>query len=174
MFGRIAAFAVVFLMMVCFATILAFAAGFQHNSGLPTLSGLNGVAVDIEKIEFDAALDGLNKKKILARIKKTLTQGGVPVVDDSQMLRNPGAPCFWLSINTRKNERALLYAFSIHAQLRQNVRLDRDPSVIAGAVTWQSSELTGLIETDKLDYLNAAVEKCATEFVVAYLKANQR
>jgi hypothetical protein len=175
MFRRILLFIAICIVLFAGAVILAITGDTSRNNhGGITLNGLKGVCIVIEKIDLQAALDGLEAGRVRRTVEKTLQKSGIPVLSESQMLEKPGAPYLYFVINTAKDERALLYAYHVRAELRQSVRMDRDQKIISTAATWQSSEPVGIIGIDKIDLLPAAVEKCATEFAIAYLKANKR
>jgi hypothetical protein len=174
MFKRIAILVSIFFILPGSAVLLAYSLHHESGREIQSLSGLDGVCIVVEKIKLDAAIHGLEKDAIHKRIESVLTDGGVPVISESRMLKSPGTPYLYAVIHTSWNQHALLYAYHVRLELRQGVKLERDPAQDCPAATWQSSEPTGIIPEDKLNLLSDAVEQCATEFVVAYLKANKR
>jgi hypothetical protein len=62
----------------------------------------------------------------------------------------------------------------VQIAFRQNVRLDRNGNGPFVATTWQSGNIVGLLEEDKISTAADAIAKCATEFTIAYLKDNEK
>jgi hypothetical protein len=139
-----------------------------------TMTGLNGVGIVVEKIDFKATFDGLSEKKIRETVERTLRSAGIPILSESQSQKSPGSPYIFVTVNTYNDERALLYAFHVQVEFRQQIHLDRNSSGPFTATTWQSRDVVGLVGEDKISTIFDAIEKCATEFTIAYLKGNER
>jgi hypothetical protein len=167
------------LFLICGVVVLvgaAFAAsGYKTLKGnFSTMTGLNGVAISIEKIDLKTAIDGLTEKKIRETVEGALRTAGIPILSESQMKKNPGSPYIFVTVNTYNDERAVLYAFHVQVEFRQNVRLDRNSGGPFMATTWESGDIVGLVGEDKISTVTDAIGKCATEFTIAYLKGNEK
>jgi hypothetical protein len=156
------------------ATIAAVGHKAVLNDNFATMSGLNGVGIVIEKIDLKAAFDGLSEKKMQETVEKTLRTAGIPILSEKQVQNCLGSPYIFVTVNTFNSERALLYAFHVQVEFRQKIRLDRNGSGPFFATTWQSGDIVGLLGADEISTITNAIEKCTTEFTIAYLKGNQK
>jgi hypothetical protein len=139
-----------------------------------TMTGLDGVGLVVEKIDLKAKLGGLTEKKIREAVDGVLRTAGIPVLSENQMRKSPGSPYIFVTVNTYNDWRAVLYAFHVQVEFRQKVRLDRNSSGPFVATTWQSGDIVGLMEEDKISTITDEIGKCATEFTIAYLKGNEK
>jgi len=135
----------------------------------PALVGIQSVELRISDIDLIANLHGLNEAKIRKTIEETLRTGGFEPV-----LPGKGDAVYEIIVNMFWDERALLYAFNVRGQIRQQIYFAERKSAPFSAVVWQSSEPTGIIAEHSLHLLTNAVEKVTTEFVIDCLKAAKR
>jgi hypothetical protein len=165
--------------LICGAVVLVgvavAATGYQTlKDNSATMTGLTGVGIVIEKIDFKAKLDGLSEKKIRETVEGVLRTAAIPILSENQMKKSLGSPYIFVTVNTYNDTRAILYAFHVQVEFRQNVRLDRNSSGPFAATTWQSGDVVGLIGEDQISTVTDSVAKCATEFTIAYLKGNEK
>jgi hypothetical protein len=165
--------------LICGVVVLvgaAFAASGPKTlkGNFSTMAGLKGVGISIEKIDLKAALSGLTEKKIRETVEGVLRTAGIPILSESHMQKNPDSPYIFVTVNTYNDSRAVLYAFHVQVEFRQNVRLERNSEGPFMATTWESGDIVGLLGEDQISTATDAIGKCATEFTIAYLKGNEK
>jgi hypothetical protein len=139
-----------------------------------SLKGLKGVYVLVEDLKAEAERDGLNQASIRTDVELKLRQAGITVLTKAEAEAAPGAPCLYISVDTKGSQSESLYGVSMKVELKQNVRLDRDPSMwLPGVTTW-SVEAVGTVGRGKLRNLRDRVKDYADRFINAYLSVNPK
>ena len=129
-----------------------------------TLRGLSGVNVQVEPVNADAEGDGLLRTDLQTDVESALREAGFEVVTQSRLFAAvQGTPVLHLDVMTAGfRER---YVYSIRLELWQAVRLVRDPSAQALAVTWCAPQLLGVVTRESLFTLRQTVRSTVDEFV---------
>jgi hypothetical protein len=136
-----------------------------------SLKGLKGVQVLVESLEAEVEQGGLTKTSIQTDVELKLRQAGITVLTAAESMAAPGSPYLYINVNTQGGP---LYAFSIRVELKQSVRLDRDPSIeVYGVATW-SAESVGTVGQDHLRDIRGPIKDYVDQFVNAYLSVNPR
>lgn len=112
-----------------------------------TLRGLPGVLVVIENIKDDAELAGLKVTDIQTDVELKLVRAGIRVLAHEEWRITPGRPWLYVSVNTIKHLGS--YFFSIDVQLKQDVSLPRQPSIVTSSATWEVGSI-GYVQTESL------------------------
>lgn len=137
-----------------------------------TLRGLTGVAVVVESIKSDAEADGLRVIDLQADTELRLAQAGIPVLPPDEWKQTPGRPWLYVSVNTMKYLAS--YFFSIDVQLKQEVSVAREPSLVTSAATWEVGSVGFVISPDLSEKIRESVAGYVTHFVQDFLSANER
>jgi hypothetical protein len=124
-----------------------------------TLRGLIGVVVVIETIKPDAEADGLSISELQTDVELKLVQGGIRVLPHSEWCQTPGRPWLYVSVNTIKHLGS--YFFSVDVQLKQDVNLPHQPSIVTSSATWE----LGSIGFAKTDLLRAKIRESVGAYV---------
>ena len=138
-----------------------------------SLLGLKAVHVFV--IARDQALkdNGLREPRLEDVVKKRLRRAGIPISED------PNAPTLVLymthDVTSALKSRGLPVKVFWYARLalRQNVLLKRDRRILSYSETW-SKDALGRIKPSDVPWLEDEAEKLVNEFVIDYLRANQR
>jgi len=135
-----------------------------------TLRGLTGVVVVIETVKPDAEADGLNVMEIQTEVESKLTQGGISVLPHPAWRETPGRPWLYVSVNTIKHLQN--YFFSVDVQLKQDVSLPRQPSIMTSSATWELGSI-GFVDTELLPAkIRESVAAYVESFISDYFAVN--
>jgi hypothetical protein len=137
-----------------------------------TLRGLTGVAVVVETLKADAEADGLTVSDLQADAETKLVEAGIAVFPHEQWRGAPGRPWLYVSVNTIKYLAS--YFFSIDVQLKQDVALPRDASIVTSSATWEVGSIGFVIAPDLSSKIRASVDGYVTHFITDYLAVNGR
>lgn len=135
-----------------------------------TLRGLAGVAVVVETLKEDAEADGLKATDLQADTEQKLEQAGIEVLSHEQWRDTPGRPWLYVSVNTIKYLAS--YFFSVDVQLKQDVSLPRDPSLLTSSATWEVGSIGFVIAPDLSEKIRGSVGGYVNHFIRDYLTAN--
>jgi hypothetical protein len=135
-----------------------------------TLQGLQGVAVVVESIKSDAEADGLLSTDLQADTELKLSQAGIAVLAQDQWRQTPGRPWLYVSVNTIKYLAS--YFFSIDVQLKQEVSLPRQPSLVTSTATWEVGSIGFVISPDLSQKIRDSVSGYVNHFIRDFLSAN--
>ena len=138
-----------------------------------TLAGLTGVEVAVEPMDPDAEKDGLAQSTLRTDVELTLRQAGIRVLTSDGRLAAPGMPYLYLSVGTAKNEPGF-YAYDIDLELKQEVRLTRNPAITSMATTWSAPGWVGAVGSRNLSKVREGVRDVLDQFLNAYLAANPK
>ena len=139
----------------------------------PTLHGLQGVGVVVERLDPDAERDGLTQEQIWTEVGLRLRTAGIRVLTREEWLKTPGLPYLYVRVATRKTPHDF-YAIAIHVELWQAVLLVRDPTSATIAPTWKTKGMIGSVGADRIRTIREAVGGDVDEFIKDYLAMNPR
>lgn len=100
-----------------------------------TLKGIGGVTVIVETLNAEAEAGALDLNMIQEDVESKLSGAGVNVFSRDQWRNSPGKPWLYISVNAVRY--LMSYFFSIDVQLKQDVTLSRNPSIITSCSTWE-------------------------------------
>lgn len=135
-----------------------------------TLNGLEGVAVVVETVKSDAEADGLDMGDIQADVELKLVQAGIRVLHHDEWMKTPGHPWLYVSVNTMKYLAS--YFFSIDVQLKQDVSLPRDPSILTSSATWEVGSIGFAAPQSFPEKIRESVSVYVNQFIGDFLAAN--
>jgi len=135
-----------------------------------TLRGLSGVMVVIEDLKEDAQADGLSVTGLQHQTESKLAEAGIPVLPLDEWRSALGRPWLYVSVNTLRHIGG--YFFSVDVQLKQEVSLPRQPSIVTSSSTWELGSI-GFVMADKLPIkVRASVEAHLDGFISDFRAAN--
>jgi hypothetical protein len=135
-----------------------------------TLRGLSGVMVIVENVRDDAEEAGLNTLDLQKEIELQLGKADISVIPHEEWRETGGRPWLYVSINTIKYPTG--YFFSLDLQLKQEVSLRRQPSIVTSSATWEIGSV-GFVGTENLHAkVSESVSKFLEEFITDYAIAN--
>ena len=147
------------------------------GQGEETLAGLKGVSVYVERIKDEVQRDGLEEGQIRTDVELRLRQAGVPILTKQQSFDSAGSPILDIDVHAVKVTSegvASFYAYHVHIELNQEVRLVRKPSLKVHATTWSGGSSVGAIGADQLRSVRDVVRDQTDQFINAYLAANPK
>ena len=147
------------------------------GQGEETLAGLKGVSVYVEHIKDEVQHDGLEEARILTDVELRLRQAGVPILTKQQVFDSAGSPILDVDVHAVKATAggvAPFYAYNVHIELNQEVRLVRKPSLKVHATTWSAGSSVGVVAADELRSVRDVVRDQTDQFINAYLAANPK
>lgn len=156
--------------------LLAASAATAGDDGFsrPSLKGLKGVYVLVESLQAEAERSGLNQTSIQTDVELKLRQAGITVLTEAEGHAAPGGPTLYINVNTQSSRSGSLYAFSIDVELKQDVLLDRDPSIrLPGVATWSMGGV-GIVSRDSFREIRNDIKDDVDQFINAYLSVNPK
>jgi hypothetical protein len=130
------------ILIVLFLTFLIFCSNAYPVDEADSLRGLRGVVVLIWDLPSEIGREGLlTKDQIQTDVELKLRTAGIRVLS----LKEPtitGNPVFCVYVDVKYADiagtgKSVGFAFNIHCSLRQNVYLERDPTIKNWATTWE-------------------------------------
>jgi hypothetical protein len=158
-------------------TCIASPAGAQVDSreSRATLATVRGIYVAAEDMDSAAAAHGLTAAGLKADIEDRLRSAGIRVSSRDDFTSSLEVVQLYVAVN----EFALtshpgLFTYNCSTEVRQAVKLVRDPSVVLTTVTWRVEPTVGTVGSDNLyvsvrDKVRAQVDA----FMQAYRLARQ-
>ncbi|MGH9427265.1 MAG: hypothetical protein ACRD2L_13290 [Terriglobia bacterium] len=143
----------------------------SYDHDVESLRGLGGIGVSVMNPYGEAIQDGLTQAKLRAEIESTLRQGGITILS-GQESQQAGSLLF-VNARTAKNHEDDSYIWNIEVSVKQNVRLDHDPSVwVQGARTWNRGGFGSGPTSHMSRTILRAVGRFAESFVRDYQSVN--
>ncbi len=135
-----------------------------------TLRGLPGVMVIVENVREDAEAAGLNTDELQQDVELRLSKAAIPIIPHEQWRETGGRPWLYVSVNTIKYPTG--YFFSLDLQLKQEVSLRRQPSIVTSSATWEIGSV-GFVGMQNLhEKVRESLGKFLEEFINDYAIAN--
>jgi hypothetical protein len=135
-----------------------------------TLNGLEGVAVVVESVKSDAEADGLDMGELQTDVELKLVQAGIKVLHHDEWMETAGHPWLYVSVNTMKYLAS--YFFSVDVQLKQDVSLPRDPSILTSSATWEVGSIGFAVPQSFPEKIRESVSIYVNQFIGDFLSAN--
>ncbi len=137
-----------------------------------TLRGLPGVMVVVEDLKEDAQADGLTAADLQNHTEFKLAEAGIPVLPLEEWRSASGRPWLYVSVNTLRHIAG--YFFSVDVQLKQEVSLPRQPSIVTSSSTWELGSI-GFVMANKLSAkVRDSVETHLEGFISDFRAANSQ
>jgi hypothetical protein len=117
---------------------------------------------------------GLTDSQVQTDVELRLRRAGIRVLTPDEQDARPGSPYLYININTKAGDgpSAGLIAVNINVELRQSVRLARDPDIwVLHATTWSKSVL-GLGGHAQLRHVRESLGDQVDKFINDYYAAN--
>jgi hypothetical protein len=140
-----------------------------------TLRGLQGIGVIVDMVRPEAEQLGLTREALQTDTDLQLRQYGIKVVSFLEMFTTPGVPVLYINANVKVRPGGMdpIAAVSIVVQLKQNVSLDRDPTIRCKVPTWESAAVA-TVGRANIRQVRAAVRDLVARFINDYLVANPK
>lgn len=117
---------------------------------------------------------GLTEGQIKTDTEIKLRAAGIRVIPTIEELRKEaGKPWLYIAVNTSYKPTLRFFSFSIDIKLQQQVRLERNPTVIISATTWATGS-TGAVGENDVQQIRGFVKDLVDKFINAYLTANPK
>lgn len=138
-----------------------------------TLKGLQGVKVLVEAIKPEVEKYGLTEQQLQTDVELRLRQNGIKVLSEKEWLSAAGQPYIYVNVNIMKVENIPLVTYGITLELKQNVSLERDPTKLCSASTW---DRRGVMSAGlgKIENIRECVKGYVDNFINDYLAANPK
>jgi hypothetical protein len=137
-----------------------------------TLRGLTGVMVVVEDLKEDAQADGLSVAGLQDQTEARLAEAGIPILPLDEWRSTSGRPWLYVSVNTLRHIGG--YFFSVDVQLKQEVTLPRQPSIVTSSSTWELGSI-GFVMADNLAIkIGESVEAHLGGFISDFRAANSQ
>jgi len=138
-----------------------------------TLRGLQGIGVIVDMVRPEAEQLGLTREALQTDTDLQLRQYGIKVVSFLEMFTTPGVPVLYINANVkvRPGEIDPTVAVSLVVQLKQNVSLDRDPTIHCKVPTWESAAVATVGRANIRQVRDVAKDLVAG-FIKDYLAVN--
>lgn len=105
----------------------------SRPSSLPTLKGIDAIAVLVEYLPTGAKTVGLTEEAIQTDVELKLRLAGIRVVTEQAIVALPGSPYLYVRVTLTDTAEAA----SVEVELDQDVRLERDGQHVNGVGTWR-------------------------------------
>lgn len=143
------------------------------QTGRDTLAGLEGVMVSVEFLEPEVEKYGLTRQILQTDTELRLRRNGIRIVSEEELKQALGGPILVIEVLTTTVKEINLAAVSMRVELRQNVMLKRDPTIVCFADTWREKSVM-LIGLKKLKNIRESVQDMVDVFINDYLTVNPK
>lgn len=138
---------------------------------IASLRRLSGVYVVVENLPDDVKRL-FEVTELQTDIELTLRRNRIKVLTSEQAMKDDNSAMLYLNLNVVRGSSSGLYAYSYNLELSQMVRLDRDPTFLTTAATWDKGG-TGIVGPSvAARVMREAIESLVNEFCNDFLKAN--
>ena len=135
-----------------------------------TLKGISGVWVLVESFAESAKNAGFDRRTFQTDMELKLRLAGIQVLTKKEWVAAPGSPYLYLNLNPLSpEERGPNSPYAIDLELKQDIRLVRDPSIEGLGATWSTSG----VGYGDIPYIREYVKDHMDKFINAWLSVNQ-
>lgn len=103
--------------------------------------------------------------------EKTLRNGGITLIPDSEVRESDKIPFLYLHVNAMDAGQGLV-PFSISLYLYQPVKLSLNRDLQTSSITWESGTL-GIVSYDQMGLISVAAQDLIKEFISDYNDINR-
>lgn len=166
--NKIAVLFSIFMMLITAASVYS-------QQGIPeteSLKGLGGIGVMIDDIDPVAVKDGLDADQLKSSVTEALRNGGIKILDPTEMKSTSGQPRIAVYINTIKHSGGV-YSFTVSVSLDQIVLLERNQQIKEIVPTWSVLGTGASLPEDLNEDINVYVKQLVGQFVKDYKQVNK-
>ncbi|MBZ0263923.1 hypothetical protein K8I28_04575 [bacterium] len=164
-----------YLLLSSILTILFTPSAFSQNrplSDIKHLQQLNGVRVEVKKIDPVITNSGVTKSNIEHDVKVLLTAAGLQVYEASTWEQSKGKPYIYVGITTAPAEQGF-YALNVRVDLKEKVKLERNGLIFDDATVWELG-FNGIASAQSIRQVRDIVKDMVRVFTQDYLRAQQQ
>lgn len=133
------------------ATLMATAAAqLDSKASRATLAGLPGFFVSVEDMDSTAERVGVTARVIQQDVESRLTSAGIRLFTADDFKNVLAVPQLYINVNELPlhGAQAGLFTYNSTAEVRQAIKLTRDPSISSTSVTWRAPATVGTVGSD--------------------------
>jgi hypothetical protein len=154
--------------------VFASAAAAQQDSpsSRATLVGLPGFYVAVEDMDTAAERVGVTAAMLEADIKDRMQAAGIRLYSEDDFKHVLEVPQFYVNVNTLalQGAQAGLFTYNVSAEVRQAIKLARDPSITSTSVTWRAPGTVGTVGSDNFYVAIRDVVREQTDLLLGALR----
>ena len=154
--------------------LIATAAAAQQDSqaSRATLVGLPGFYVAVEDMDTAATRVGMTAAVLEADIKDRLQTAGIRMYDEDDFKHVLEVPQYYVNVNmlALHGPQAGLFTYNVSAEVRQAIKLARDPSITSTSVTWRAPATVGTVGSDNFYVAVRDVVREQTDLLLSALR----
>ena len=126
------------------------AAQLDSQSSRKTLGGLPGFYVAVEEMDTAAARVGVTAAVLQADVESKLRSAGIRLYSQDDFKNILEVPQLYINVNelALHGAQAGLFTYNASAEVRQAIKLSRDPSIASTSVTWRAPATVGTVGSD--------------------------
>ena len=126
------------------------AAQLDSKNSRKTLSALPGFYVAVEDMDTAAARVGVTAAVIQSDIESKLRSAGIKLYTQDDFKNILEVPQLYVNINelALHGAQSGLFTYNASAEVRQAIKLSRDPSIASTSVTWRAPATVGTVGSD--------------------------
>ena len=115
-----------------------------------TLAGLPGFFVSVEDMDTAAARVGVTSNVIETDIKSRLQDAGIKLYGEDDFKHVLEVPQLYVNVNmlALSGAQSGLFTYNVSTEVRQAIKLARDPSITSTSVTWRAPSTVGTVGSD--------------------------
>jgi hypothetical protein len=146
----------------------------SYDHSPESLQGLHGIYVVVEDIQPELEKLEITHNQIKTDAGIKLQQAGIKILTEEENGNPTGAPFLYINVNSFfPPENPTVFAVHISTQLRQQVRLARDPIIVVTGITWNVGA-TGFGGVQNIEGIRRCIDAQLDEFIKDYLGANPK
>jgi len=152
------------------------AAQLDSKNSRKTLAALPGFYVAVEDMDTAAARVGVTAAVIQSDIESKLRSAGIKLYNQDDFKNILEVPQLYVNINELALHGAQtgLFTYNASAEVRQAIKLSRDPSIASTSVTWRAPATVGTVGSDNLyTALREVVRDQVDLLITAYRDVNR-
>ncbi|HUL03228.1 MAG TPA: hypothetical protein VLV16_08390 [Gemmatimonadales bacterium] len=129
------------------ASVAPATAQLDSKASRKTLGGLPGFFVAVEEMDTAAARAGVTAATIQADVESKLRAAGIKLYSQDDFKNILEVPQLYINVNefALHGEQKGLFTYNASAEVRQAIKLSRDPSIGSTSVTWRAPATVGTV-----------------------------
>jgi hypothetical protein len=151
------------------------AAQLDGPSSRKTLGGLPGFYVAVEDMDSAATRVGVTASVIQADVESKLRSAGIKLYTQDDFKNILEVPQLYINVNELALHGAQtgLFTYNATAEVRQAIKLSRDPTITSTSVTWRAPATVGTVGSDNFyTAVRNIVREQVDLLITAYRAAN--